>query len=162
MEPQDERTWATFCHVASLLWIVLIPLSFFGLPVPPFLNLPGPLIVWLARRDRSRLVDVHGRESMNFQISLTIYGLVLLLLGLAITAVFLVLGLLYGSQSGGQRDAAVLVGLLFAFAGGTLWIIIQLLLALINLILVIVAAFSASNGQEFRYPLTIRLLPPPR
>jgi uncharacterized Tic20 family protein len=36
----------------------------------------GPLIVWLIRRDTSALVDDQGKESLNAQISFTIYLLV--------------------------------------------------------------------------------------
>ena len=33
----------------------------------------GPLIVWLIKKDRYPLVDVNGKESLNFQISMLIY-----------------------------------------------------------------------------------------
>jgi uncharacterized Tic20 family protein len=36
----------------------------------------GPLIVWLLKKDEYPLVDDQGKEVLNFQISVTIYGLV--------------------------------------------------------------------------------------
>jgi uncharacterized Tic20 family protein len=55
---QDARNMAMLCHV----------LGVFG-----FL---GPLIIWLSEREKHRFVDEHGREVMNYQISLLIYGAV--------------------------------------------------------------------------------------
>jgi len=60
------RTWAMACHLASLAGFVGVP---FG-------NIIGPLIVWLVGREQYPEVDQHGKESLNFQISLTIYSLV--------------------------------------------------------------------------------------
>lgn len=36
----------------------------------------GPLVIWLIERDKHRFVDEHGREAMNYQISLLIYSAV--------------------------------------------------------------------------------------
>jgi uncharacterized Tic20 family protein len=55
-----------FCHLAG----------FAGLLVPGIGQVLGPLVLWLARRDRSEYVDYHGREAVNFQISMTLYALV--------------------------------------------------------------------------------------
>jgi uncharacterized Tic20 family protein len=32
----------------------------------------GPLVVWLLKKSDSAAVDAHGKESLNFQISMTI------------------------------------------------------------------------------------------
>jgi uncharacterized protein len=39
-------------------------------------HLLGPFIVWLAKRDDSPEIDAHGKESLNFQISMLIYNAV--------------------------------------------------------------------------------------
>jgi uncharacterized Tic20 family protein len=71
----EQRTWAMICH-----------LSAFAFPVcPPVGHLLGPLLVWLLKRDEFPLVDDQGRESLNFQITMTIFyfaGLLLLLTGI--------------------------------------------------------------------------------
>ena len=83
-ENQQERTMAMLCHL----------LAFAGLVVPPFGHILGPLIVWLMKKDTSELVNDQGKESLNFQISLTIYGLVatipLFMIGLPIAISLLV------------------------------------------------------------------------
>ncbi|MGC8484501.1 MAG: DUF4870 domain-containing protein [Candidatus Baltobacteraceae bacterium] len=62
---QGEKTAAMLCHLTALAGVII-----------PFGNLLGPLIVWLVKRDESPLVDREGKESLNFQISMSIYALI--------------------------------------------------------------------------------------
>ena len=59
----DIRTWCVLCHAAALLGLFF---HFLG-------HFLGPLIVWLVKRGDSPEVDAHGKESLNFQISMLIY-----------------------------------------------------------------------------------------
>ena len=62
----NVRTWNILCHASALLGVI------FHFPG----HLLGPLVVWLAKRDDSPEIDAHGKESLNFQISMLIYNLV--------------------------------------------------------------------------------------
>jgi uncharacterized Tic20 family protein len=119
-----ERNWAMACHLSALLVVTGIPLA----------NILGPLIVWLLRKDQYQLVDEQGKESLNFQISMSIYALVGLILSglLFVTILFIPL--------------SVLTLLLLGILGGA------------DVVLVIIAAVNTSNGQHYQYPLTIRFL----
>ncbi|HEY8394772.1 MAG TPA: DUF4870 domain-containing protein, partial [Thermaerobacter sp.] len=64
----SSRTWAVLCHLAALAWWIL----------PGLGHLLGPFVVWLIKRGDDDFVDAHGKEAINFQISATIYGLVLM------------------------------------------------------------------------------------
>lgn len=112
MDKKQERTWGMLCHLSALA-VFIFPLG----------NVFGPLIVWLIKKDESSFVDDQGKESLNFQISFTIYCII----------------------------AAILT---IVFIG----IIILIALGIAFLILVIMAAVKANEGEEFRYPLTIRLI----
>jgi len=58
----SEKNEAMFCHLAAFAgYLVLIGW------------LVGPLIIWMMKKDDSAFVDYHGRESLNFQISIMIY-----------------------------------------------------------------------------------------
>jgi uncharacterized Tic20 family protein len=46
----------------------------------PFGHLLGPLTVWLFKRKTYPFVDAQGRESLNFQLSMTLYALIAALL----------------------------------------------------------------------------------
>jgi uncharacterized Tic20 family protein len=65
-EDKDSRMWSIFCHLTALS-------AFIGVP---FGNIIGPLIIWLIKKDDFHKVDDQGRESVNFQISMTIYTIV--------------------------------------------------------------------------------------
>ena len=39
-------------------------------------HIVGPLLVWLWKKDEHPFIDEHGKESLNFQISMTIYLLI--------------------------------------------------------------------------------------
>lgn len=62
----DERMWGMFCHLSSLSGSVI-----------PFGNILGPLVIWLIKKDEYAFVDDQGKESLNFQISVLIYTVVL-------------------------------------------------------------------------------------
>jgi uncharacterized Tic20 family protein len=46
----------------------------------PFGSIVGPLIIWLIKKDEMPFVDDQGKEALNFNISMTIYGLISVLL----------------------------------------------------------------------------------
>jgi uncharacterized Tic20 family protein len=63
---KEEQSWTMACHLVALA-------GFVGLP---FGNLLGPLIVWLVKRAEMPMVDQHGKEALNFQITVSIAMLV--------------------------------------------------------------------------------------
>lgn len=82
----NVRTWAAFIHASALLGV--------------FIHFPGhllpPLIVWLLKRDESPDLDAHGKEAVNFQLSMLIYNAIaavfcLILIGFLALAVLWVL-----------------------------------------------------------------------
>ena len=84
------RTWNILCHASALLGVFV---HFPG-------HLIGPLIVWLAKRDDSPEIDAHGKESLNFQISMFIYNVIaavfcLVLIGFVFLAVLWVLNAVF-------------------------------------------------------------------
>ena len=75
---KDEQTWAMVCHLSALAGFVV-----------PFGNIIGPLVVWLIKKDTMPLVDQHGKEALNFQITVMIAVFVCVLLMLVVIGVFL-------------------------------------------------------------------------
>jgi uncharacterized Tic20 family protein len=66
----DEKQWAMLCHLSALLALVI------------GVGLIGPLVCWLIKKDTSRFVDAHGKESVNFQINMLIYVLISIPVGI--------------------------------------------------------------------------------
>jgi uncharacterized Tic20 family protein len=78
---KDARMWAMFCHLVGLAAI---------LPVVPFFGgAIGALIIWQIKKDDFPFVDEHGKEALNFQISILIYAIVSGLLIFACVGAFL-------------------------------------------------------------------------
>ena len=75
---KDEQNWAMGCHLAALSGFV-IPLG----------NIVGPLVVWLIKKDTMPMVNQHGKESLNFQITVLIAFMVCLVLTLVVIGVVL-------------------------------------------------------------------------
>jgi uncharacterized protein len=108
----DEQNMAMLCHLIAFSGVAF-----------PLGHVLGPLILWLIKKDSMPLVDLHGKESLNFQITVSIAA------AICFATSFLVVPLL-----------ALVVILISA------------------IILTIIASVKASNGEFYRYPLTIRLL----
>lgn len=89
----------------------------------------GPLVVYLIKKD-DPFVRAHSAEALNFNLSVMLYAIILAVVGLLL--VIVVVG--------------VLVWLL--------WIP----LAVAWLVLVVIAAVKAGQGEAYRYPLTIRFV----
>jgi len=78
MGAKEERTYAMFCHLGALSGFVV-----------PFGNIIVPLVLWLIKKDSSPFIDLNGRESLNFQISMLIYSLISVVLILIVIGIFL-------------------------------------------------------------------------
>ncbi len=78
----EERNWAMFAHLSFLLQIVV-----------PFGNLLGPLLIYMAKRDRSSFVAYHATQALVYQLLLIPIYIVLALVSivLMITVVGMVL-----------------------------------------------------------------------
>ena len=117
---QETRKWAMLCHLGGLASLVLFPTA----------NIILPLVIWLTKRDTDPYVDEQGREAVNFQISMFLYGA-------------LVFGLVFMLEF-------ILIGYLF------FWL--PFLVVIAQLGGTIVGAIRAHDGENFRYPLILRFL----
>ena len=120
----EEKQWAMFAHLSALVGGILT--SGWAGSIGCFI---GPLVIWLVKKDTLPFVDDQGKEALNFNITVGIVFLALLILSIVT----------FG------------IGLIVAVP---LWIII----GIAWLVFTIIAAIKAYDGEMYRYPLTIRLL----
>ena len=66
MDNKQARTWGMLCHVAA----------FVGLLIPLVGNIVGPLVIWLLKREEHAFIDEQGKESFNFEITISICGII--------------------------------------------------------------------------------------
>ncbi len=72
--PDDQRYYASWCHWGPLIAAVsVIASSGITFVIPPLVA----LAMWQIRNKDSEFIDDHGREALNFQISLVLLALIL-------------------------------------------------------------------------------------
>ncbi len=108
---EDDRTMAMLCHLLSI-----------------FTGFIGPLVIWLVKKDSSRFVDHHGRESLNFQLTVLLASICL---------------------------GALAFVLMFIFVG-ILLIPVIMAIGVLALVAEIMACLAANRGEWHRLPCTIR------
>jgi uncharacterized Tic20 family protein len=86
----NVRSWCAFIHASALLGVLL---HFPGHLLPP-------LILWLIKRDDAPELDAHGKEAVNFQLSMLIYNVVaavfcLVLVGFVFLAILWILNTVF-------------------------------------------------------------------
>ncbi len=116
----EERQWAMFAHLSALIG---------GIVTTGWGCFIGPLVIWMVKKDTMPFVDDQAKEALNFNITVGIIFLALLLMSI------MTLG----------------VGLLLAIPA---WIIV----GIAWLVFTIIAAIKANEGVAYRYPLTLRLI----
>ncbi len=119
----DDRTYATLMHLVLLAHVII-----------PYLSIIALLVMWNVKKKDSVYIADHGREAMNFQISLIIYSIILPIIAFPIGLMFFIVGAI----------PAVILAALFPYVLG--------------LVGMIMAAMAANRGEVFRYPMTIRFL----
>jgi uncharacterized Tic20 family protein len=114
---QTDRNWASAAHwgVFVAAWLAM--------------GFLAPLVIMLTVGNQSPYVRKHAVESLNFQISLLIYG-----------------------------AAAVLFSILTIGLGLIIVIPVALAAFVAIVVFLIQASIRAANGEDYRYPLTLRFV----
>lgn len=128
-----SRTYAMFMHIVSALSVI---------DVSGVVLLIATFIMWRVKRKDSPFIDDHGREVVNFQISLYILFLAGLI-GLAILTVVL---------------SVVTMGL-YAAIGWLPFVLGAAFLWVLRLVGTVRGAIAANKGEIYRYPMCVRVIP---
>ena len=136
--PSDAsaRNWAAGAHLAAMLAAFLTSWS---------AGIAGALAafaVWLMVRDRQPFAAAHAKEALNFNLSMLLYSLVACAIAVVLVgATVFTLGL----------------GAIVTVPAGLALLAAAALIAVMWLLCSIIATVKAFNGEDYRYPLTIRL-----
>ena len=147
MVDNHHKNLATFIHLSTFSRFII-----------PFGNFIGPIVLWAANKEKSEFVDKHGKQAINFQISILLYAIII---G-TITVPFFIFNLLNGMDVidfRGFDNFHINVGkpspLLYIGGGLGALAIIGFI---VELALIVKASLSARDGQIYNYPLTINFL----
>ncbi|PKD19211.1 hypothetical protein APR41_16610 [Salegentibacter salinarum] len=145
---KEEKTLATILH-----------LSVFSKFIIPFGNFIFPLILWLTKKEKP-FIDDHGRKAINFQISLFLYTILILAVGISII-------LFQAIRLGGDVPFAIGPDHFYIDEMGqaisivitiSVFAILLSLLFFIEIFAVISASIKASNGENYSFPLSINFI----
>jgi uncharacterized Tic20 family protein len=114
---ERDKNMAMLCHLTAFLGFII-----------PFGNIIGPLIVWMMGKSESQFIDAHGKASLNFQLSLTLYVVAVAVLGFFIGPLVVILILVAG------------------------------IVLLYGIVMIIVNAIRAHNGEDGEYALSTQFL----
>ncbi|SMP21886.1 hypothetical protein SAMN06265346_10783 [Flavobacterium hercynium] len=147
METTSERNTATFTHLSTLTQYFI-----------PFGNYIFPILIWTSYKDKSEFVNHHGKQTLNFQLSLLLYTLILALIAIPI---FITVFLRNIPMEAFWNDEEMLIKN-FDFQGnigllsiGATAVVLFGVLKFVEFFLVIYASIKTSNGELYKYPLTI-------
>lgn len=115
----NEKQFALFVHLSALLGLVLSPLA----------AVIAPLVMWQIKKNESAFIDDQGKEAVNFNLTLLLIGLALIIL----TIITFGLGIFLTAPLGLVLGVAWLI---FAILGG----------------------IKANEGVAYRYPYILRLI----
>ncbi|OXB08006.1 hypothetical protein B0A72_02980 [Flavobacterium pectinovorum] len=147
METTSEKNTATFTHLSTLSQYII-----------PFGNYIFPILIWTSYKDKSEFVNHHGKQALNFQLSLLLYTLILALIAIPI---FIIVFLQNLPMEAVFNDEDFVIRN-FNFQGniglltiGATAVVLFGLLKVLEFFLVIYASIKTSNGEYYKYPLTI-------
>jgi len=150
MESTTEKNIATFTHLSTLTQYFI-----------PFGNYIFPIILWSTKKEESEFVDHHGKQVLNFQLSLLLYSLVLIMIAIPsfLISVFNNVSL-YALIN--DHDVNIsnfnFEGNIIMLTIGLMSILIFGLLKVAEFFLIIYASIKTSNGERYQYPLTISFI----
>jgi len=143
MNKNSENTNAFLIHISAFAGFMI-----------PFGSIIVPLVLWQTLKDRSRFLDEQGKEAVNFNIS---YALYVFILGVSVIP-FAFNSLFNHFRHYNDFDFDFNFsdgGGFFGFFGIASLITI---LGFIKVILIILAALKSKEGENYKYPLTIKFI----
>ncbi len=124
----------------------------------PFGNFIFPIIIWSSKKEESEYVNKQGKETINFQLSLFMYSLMLALIAIPILLVTFFQNVDFNDFENKNEfiidhfKSGNLNGFLIV---AVLAIVVFIFMKVAEFFLIIYASLKTSNGEDFKYPLTI-------
>ena len=147
MLDNHKKNIATFIHLSTFSRFI-IPLG----------NFIGPIVLWVANKEKSDFVDRHGKQAINFQISILLYALIIGTITIPLF-IFKIFNGIDFIDFNGFHDFNINIvkpsPLLFITGGLGFIAVIGFIL---ELVFIIKASLKARDGELYEYPLTINFI----
>lgn len=142
-----QKNIATFIHLSTFSRFII-----------PFGNFIGPLVLWTINKDKSVFIDSHGKQAINFQISILLYALII-----GVIAIPFFVFNLFSDFNFLDIDTFESIRININKPSPLLYItgslgILAFVGFILELVFIIKASLTARDGQIYKYPLTINFL----
>lgn len=147
MLDNHQKNIATFVHLSTFSRFII-----------PFGNFIGPLILWIANKEKSEFIDAHGKQALNFQMSIYLYAIIIGIISIPffIFKVFQGIDIFDFNNFNDFQFNISQPTPLFYFIGG--FGALAIICFIIEIVFIIKASLKARDGELYQYPLTINFL----
>lgn len=149
MVTTHEKNTATLLNLSTLTQYFI-----------PFGNYLFPILIWSLKKDKSQFVDYNGKQTLNFQLSILLYSIVLVLIAVPTLLYTVFKNVTFSDfQNSGLDNVKIapenITGIA-AVAFTAVFLFVSIKIA--EFFLIICAAVKNSNGENYKYPLSIPFL----
>jgi uncharacterized Tic20 family protein len=147
MTTTNNKNVATVLHLSTLTHYFI-----------PFGNYIFPIVIWSSKKEESEFIDYNGKQVLNFQLSIFLYSVLLCIIAIPILVYTffqnipfeaivndnnLTINNFHLENIGGIAIIGIIAAFLFCS------------LKIIEFVLIILAAVKTSQGENYKYPLSI-------
>lgn len=147
MTTTNDKNIATVLHLSTLTQYII-----------PFGNYIFPIVIWSSKKDESEFIDYNGKQVLNFQLSIFLYSVVLGLIAIPIF-IYTIFNNVPFDNCFHERDFVINHLNIHHINGvviiGIVAVLLFVFLKVTEFILIILTAVKASNGEYYKYPLSI-------
>ncbi len=142
-----QKNIATFIHLSTFSRFLI-----------PFGNFIGPIVLWMTNKDKSSFVDAHGKQAINFQISIFLYAIILGTVSIPFF-IFNLFDSIHLWDFNGFDNFHINIGKPspLLYIGGALGAL-AVIGFILELVFIVKASLKARDGEFYEYPLTIKFL----
>lgn len=128
MSRNKDTTWGVLSHFSAFLGLIA-----------PLGNILGPLLIWLLKKEESKYIEQNAKNSLNFQITITLTIIFMIFLRFLVTDFLL-------------HIFAIRLHIFVSIFPPILTSLV-ILLIIIDFIFIIIASVRASNSKIYNYPI---------
>ena len=145
----NEKNTASIIHLSTLSQFII-----------PFGNFIFPIIIWSSNKNNSEFIDANGKQTLNFQLSMFLYTLLLLIVSVPALLYSIFKNITFNEFENGdfvidQLSAENITGIVII---AVISIMLLVFSKIAEFILVIIAVVKSSNGEIYKYPFSINFI----
>ncbi|MDX6746861.1 DUF4870 domain-containing protein [Polaribacter sp. PL03] len=142
MRQNNQNTNAFLIHISAFAGFIF-----------PFGHIITPLIAWQTLKERSPFLDEQGKEAVNFNLSYTLYSFIL-----TVAFIPFAFGTFFRNIDNFDNFHINFDFNTNSFLGFIGFGTVTGIIYLVGIALVIIASIKAKEGENYKYPFTIKFI----